>query len=223
MQTWRYPLPLGGSLVLTLDCSGALAKLARLEERIENPRPLLEAWAEDLRVSFGRQFAQGGDPAWRALAASTVAAKRGQGLPARTKSGKIPKRLLQNGRFGADNILIATGALRDSYRQLGAKGHVERIDLAAGTVFVGSALRTPDGRYSLARLHQQGTAPYEIRARVAKALRFSGRGSTIFRRAVRHPGVAARPVRLTPADRTLMQQQAAAFLRGRALARPTSS
>ncbi len=206
-MTVSVPLPFGARLIIECDTEAAVAMLHRLATR--DRRPLLEKVAALTRESLGEQFAAGG-PGWQALAASTVAAKRMAGLPPTGKGGKPLRRLMQGGTSGPGSILIASGTLRDSYRQKGARGHVEHIDAGSDTVEVGSQLPTPDGRYSLAAIHQGGTSPYTIRARNKKALAFTGRsGEGVLRRAVHHPGVAARPVVVTP---ELVEQETAALV-----------
>lgn len=167
-------------------------------DHLENMRPVLEHIARILREDAGREFATASNNQWQPLKPATVMAKMEKGLPPLTPKGRIPKRLMQNGSFGPTNILIATGALRDSYRKKGARGHVERIDAKAGTVYVGSRLRTPDGRYCLAMIHQYGTSPYMIFPRRARFLSYINEdGERVFRRHVRHPGLVPRPVRLS--------------------------
>jgi hypothetical protein len=172
-----------------------------LQDRLTNVAPVLNTIAGIIRKSFGEQFSAGGNPPWKDLAASTIAQKTAAGLPGRTAKGNIPWRLKQAGAFGPANKLIATGALRDSYRVKGAKGHLEDIDVAARTVRVGSDLKTPDGKYSLARIHQDGTRAYTIVAKNGKLLRFlASQGKTVYTRSVEHPGLVARPVRIREED-----------------------
>lgn len=196
-----YALPFGAKLVIESDIGGAIAQTAFRAEQLSNMAPVLNAIAGVLRLSLGRQFSEGGNPAWKELAPSTVLAKMAAGLPAKTAKGRIPWRLKQNGQFGPGGKLIASGALRDSYRVKGARGHVEAINLADGTVEVGSNLKTPDGSRSLAAIHQFGTRGYTIRARMGKMLSFMGARGMVFRKSVNHPGIAARPVTLTDGDR----------------------
>ena len=205
MSTFYVPIWGGCYLVIDLDATGAQAVLSRRIASGKDISPLLNAIARVMRESFGRNFAVGGDPPWRPLAPSTIRRKIAMGVPRLTKTGRIPKRLVQNGQFGPANILIATGALRDSYRQKGAKGHVEKIDEQHGTVEVGSRLKTPDGRYSLAAIHQFGTEASVRRRRMALSAGLARAGKAnaakkVAAKAGRGGGIPARPVRLTSDD-----------------------
>jgi phage gpG-like protein len=185
-------------VVLAIDCDTreATRLLETLAKRHEELGPVAKDVAKILREDLGEQFKQGGDPPWEPLKPSTLAAKMINGLPPKGKNGKVLPRLRQNG--GATSVLIATGALRDSYRQSGVRGHVEIIDEKTGAVEVGSQLPVPGGQVSLAAIHQYGTSPYTIVPRVARALRFIGsNGEQVLAKIVHHPGLPARPVRIT--------------------------
>jgi len=194
MPTWQIPLIGNAFLEIEVAVEDAIHYLEAREARLRDMGPALAEVARYMREAIGARFAEGGDPPWQQLAISTVLEKRGAGLPARTKKGNVPWRLKQQGQFGAANILIRTGALRDSYRRKGGRGHIENIDTAANTVEVGSSL-------PYARFHQHGTSPYIIRAKMGKRLSFMGsQGVPVFRHLVNHPGLPARPVLLTDKD-----------------------
>lgn len=170
----------------------------RLERRARSPEPLMRMVANQLRAVFRENFRAGGRPPWTPLAASTVMGKKMLGLPEtiRTPTGRKPRRLMQrdplSGRLQleASNILIRTGRLRDSVGQSYHPDHITRIH--GWTVEVGT--RVPYAKY-----HQEGTPPYTIRPREAKALRFVGNdGEWVFAREVRHPGLPARPFLTVP-------------------------
>ena len=207
MSEIRIPIgSTGATFCIEIDTAACERSIEATVARTRDMGPLLKRIATIMRQGYGEQFSAGGDPMWKPLARSTVAAKISAGLPARTAKGRIPWRLKQRGAFGPGNILIASGALRDSYRRMGAKGHVERIDASAGTVEVGSDLKTAGGA-NLAAIHQYGTSPYTIRPRLAKALAFRGAsGEDLFRRVVHHPGLTARPVRMTAGMKTAIDQ-----------------
>lgn len=208
MTQRRIRLPFGAAIVIETDDEQAMALLAARVDRLTQIGPLLERWAKIMRDAYGDRFKQGGDPAWKPLAASTVASKSGAGLPARTPKGRVPWRLKQQGQFGPANILIRSGALRDSYRRKGARGHVEQIDAGAGTVSVGSNL-------PYAKFHQAGTRAYVIRPVKSKALAFMGADGMIhIARSVHHPGLTARPVTITPDDIQQMRTAALDFVGG---------
>jgi hypothetical protein len=162
-----------------------------------------------MREAYGRDFEQGGIPHWTPLKPATIRRKQALGLPKLSPSGRIPRRLVQRGNFSASNILIETGKLRDSYRQKGVTGHVEIFDVEHGTVEVGSRLKTPDGKYSLAAIHQHGTQGSTYRRRMAKAAGLMKAGgkknmrqaNKLKARAASGGGIPARPVTLTADDR----------------------
>jgi hypothetical protein len=210
MIALEVPLPFGARLTIEIECDDAVAMLAQLEKRASDLEPVLKQMAAIIREDLGHAFEVGG-PGWKPLAASTIAAKRMAGVPSLTGKGNVPRRLVQNGSFGAANILIATGALRDSYRRKGARGHIEKIDAKAGTVEVGSSL-------PIAKYHQKGTNPYEIRAKMAKALCFTGSsGEAILRHAVHHPGLAARPVVLSEEAQKKLGEAVRSWMRGESI------
>jgi len=212
MSAWIVPLPYGAQLVIETNIEHVVEYLKKRGQPMSDLTPLLKDIAKLMREGLGRRFADAGAGTWAELAASTRAAKTMAGLPPLTPKGRIPRRLKQNGEFGAANILIATGALRDAYRQKGAKGHIERIDAKAGTVEVGAKIILPSG-YDLAAIHQFGTKPYIIVAKMAKSLAFPGsKGATIFRHSVHHPGLKARPVFLTPEEQDQIRKTVQDYL-----------
>ena len=84
-------------------------------------------------------------------------------------------------RQGSSAILQDTGRLKQSFvKKLGS----DRVDV--GT------------EEKKAKWHHEGTKPFDIRPRSAKVLRFVTAGGIVFTRAVRHPGLPARP--LLPSD-----------------------
>lgn len=122
----------------------ATSWLRATEIRLQDRTTFWKAVGGVMRESFRRNFAQGGRPAWQPLKRRTVAGKASflskKPSPPFSKKGVYPKRLLQNGQGGPQSILIRTGALRDSWVQQGARGHVEQV-LAGGLKFlIGSAL-----------------------------------------------------------------------------------
>jgi hypothetical protein len=165
-----------------------------------------------MRNDFREQFRAGGIPkAWATLSPNTVAAKRGMGLPGKSAKGRIFWRLKQQGEYGPASILIATGALRDSYGVKGAKGHIEKIDPAKNELVIGSALK-------IAQYHQYGTpGPYRIAPVAKKALAFMTSGGWTIRRSVMHPGLRARPVVVTDYAKSKMVEAMQRWLEGATL------
>jgi phage gpG-like protein len=162
--------------------------------------------ANRLRAAFRENFREGGRPPWAPLAPSTVWGKKMLGLPEtiRTPTGRKPRRLMQREpisgqlQLSASNILIRSGRLRDSVGQSYHPDHVTRIhgwQLEVGT-------KVPYAVY-----HQEGTRPYTIHPREAKALRFVGNnGDWVFAKQVHHPGLPARPF-LTLTDEDIREIQ----------------
>lgn len=210
MQTERHiPLPMGRVLILTTDTTGAMRTLAMRRERLRRLTPLLRRILTVMRQDFQQQFLEGGNPAWKPLAASTIAKKAAAGLPARTAKGRIPTRLVQNGQFGPGNILIETGRLRDAWSRRDSKDHLESVDSANGSVRIG-----PRPEFDLARWHQRGTPPRTITARRKNALAFITQKGMIVRRSVNHPGLPARPVRVTERAQDLIKVTARSYFGG---------
>lgn len=185
-------------VAVSCDFAAAQRRFEIIQKRHEDYAPVVKDIARIIRRDLAAQFSSGGEPPWQALKPSTLAAKRFAGLPpkmARNRNLVMP-RLRQNG--GATNVLIATGALRDSYVRKGARGHFEETDPKTAKVVVGSQLKTRDTNAPLAVIHQFGTSPYVILPRRARRLAFIGSGGYyVFRRSVRHPGLPARPVGIT--------------------------
>lgn len=197
MQTkYVIALPLGVKLILSSDTETALSQLRLVQFQLLHTKPLLQQATTILRLDAREQFAEGGNPAWKPLAPSTIAAKQAAGLPANLKSGRIPRRLIQNGGFGgATSILVASGKLRDSWSRKDAAGHFEGVNEAAGTAEIGSSL-------PVAVFHQQGTKPFTISPKAGRVLSFMGAGGRVFsKKPIQHPGLAARPVVVTDAAR----------------------
>ena len=155
---------------------------------------LLSALTAILRVDAARQFQVGGDPAWPQNAPSTIAAKRELNLPARTPAGNVPTRLMQNGKFGAENANgISSGRRRDAWVRKDSVDHFEETDEVAGTAFIGSSV-------PYEATVQNGSRAHVITPRDGKVLAFMGAsGNVQFARSVNHPGSAARPVRVSQA------------------------
>lgn len=190
---FQFPLPFGMRGSCGFDAASVLADIRRRAAAVSpsGRRRLLTLWGAIARQDFREQFSVGGKPSWKALAPSTVAAKQAAGLPPTGKNGRVLPRLKQNGTVGPANILIATGKLRDSYVQASNPDHIEEINEATGTLVEGS-------KNKLAMIHQQGTRPYMIQPKTARALAFMADGGRpIVRRLVNHPGLAARPVTIT--------------------------
>lgn len=196
----EIPLPGGAILTVEIDTRELDAELALRRRRLSDVAPLLSQVAALMRADLRRQFAQGGEPAWKGLSAATVARKTLQGLPARTAKGRVPWRLKQNGRFESTNILIATGRLRDSYGRKDSKDHFEEIDTKNATVRVGS-------KVEYAAAHQDG-----LPARTGQ--RRTKHGTT----PVRLPALPARPLTVTDRCEQEIRGLVAAYFDAPALA-----
>lgn len=106
----------------------------------------LEAAAPILREDIRHQFQSGGIPAWQALSPATIAAKRAAGYPRKPRRGE-PSAMLQNGKFGPENILMRTGALFESWTDVQNPFHIETI--TEDSITLGSDL-------PYAAVHQMG-------------------------------------------------------------------
>ena len=211
MIEFRLPVAPGVTLKVTWQPERAAQVLDDIANNVHTrKREFLEAVGQLMRRSYAANFAQAGRPHWQELAASTVAGKQSmmrKGMfPPTTKSGRIPRRLMQvnlrTGVSGVDpfTILVVTGALRDSYAQKGARGNVTEIGEDAA--FFGSQLtiqRTlrPD----------QPVKPYHILTKKAVRLRRQGHSvSALIPLALIHergaPGahIPARPVAVLQAE-----------------------
>lgn len=146
MPEYRIPIfNVGGKqacVVVTINPDEAVTVLRDMEVRLKDKDPLWNQVGAAARKDFARKFAQGGNPRWAPLADRTKAHKlrliKKGAIPPKTKTGQAPRRLLQDGQFTEGTILIRTGALRDSWVQKGARGHIEAVE--GGEFFVGSQL-----------------------------------------------------------------------------------
>ena len=207
------PLPGGARLVIRSETTVATRQISAVRERLNARRLLLENIEAAIRVDAGEQFSCGGNPAWKALAPSTVFQKAFAGLPPSGKpypSGKqrILPRLKQLGSVSPANILIGSGKLRDSYRRKNDPNHIAIFDERQMTVRSGSKL-------PYAPVHQTGgRAPYRISARNARFLVWQTATGPVFRRSVWHPPLPMRAIVITQAGRAKIRQVVASHLGG---------
>jgi phage gpG-like protein len=196
-------LPFGGTIYLRIDDTALQQELDLLLKQLDDPRPMWREIATIMRRSFATTFKVGGRPRWAPLKRGTVTAKKVDSrIPYSSYNGvrmRARIRRLEQARAegssmmarSSRNILIATGALRDSWAQKSAD-HVERI----------SKERLEEGsKNRVASIHEFGTgiygsrhSPFIIRPQRARALRFWGPGGIVFAKSVENPGVPARPV-----------------------------
>lgn len=205
-----FRLPGGVRLVLSVDGEAAQVRLSATRGFLADLAPLLKLMAGVIRAELRQTFKDGGTPdnRWQRLRPSTVAEKAFAGLPGMTGKGNIPRRLIQQGNFSPANILMRTGALRDSWGVKNNPGHMEQIDARAGTVRIGSKL--PYAGY-----HQSGTRPYTIEAKPGHALAFTvAGGKRLFRGKVNHPGLPARPVTLSKNGIARLRDVATQYISG---------
>lgn len=185
------PIPAGARI----DPSAVLDELALVRRALLDLRPVWRQAGTIMRRSFAANFREGGRPdKWAPLAPNTVAAKQhfgaALGFPYASAQGiRRVRRLRQisNGIYARSlsNILIAGGQLRDSYVQKNGD-HISRV----------SHQGFEEGSdHWLAPIHEYGTDPYEIRAKVTGGrLRFMTVQGFRSPRTVHHPGLPARPV-----------------------------
>ena len=116
------------------NVSDAQAYLSLVEQRMQ-PAKLLAGVAGILREDVLRQFRAGGIPPWQPLSPTTVREERRLGYPRVTRKGTPASRLMQQGRFGPENILIRTGALLSSWTDKTDPHHFEEV--TGDTVMIG--------------------------------------------------------------------------------------
>jgi len=107
---------------------------------------------------------------------------KNEGRPHKWKS--LSPNTIAGRRKGSRRILQDTGRLRLSSISQSAEGNI--------TVFRKNSLKM-GSRLNIASFHQEGTKPYTIVPKNAKALSFMTTGGRIFTKRVRHPGLTARP------------------------------
>jgi phage gpG-like protein len=165
-------LPLGVRVIQYTDIDATREVIRFQRRRLSDLTPFLKGVANIMRADFRRQFASAGDPKWTPLAASTIRQKARLGYPRLTAKGNIPRRLVQQGQFGAANILIRTGRLRDAWSRSDSADHYEKIDPKQATVRMGP---------------KTDTLPYAKTMQTGATIHLRGRTVVI----------PARPVRMT--------------------------
>lgn len=182
MPEYRFPLlTINGrsaAVVLSIDSADAVEYVREVAGRLENPEGLWNPVGAAARDDFRRKFATGGNPRWAPLADRTKNERSkliGKGtIPPKTPTGKIPRRLLQDGKFDEGTILIRTGRLRDSWVQKGARGHVEEVSGGGSEFFIGSQLTIQKELPPAA-----DEKPYQIFTKKARKLRARGQTVTV--------------------------------------------
>ncbi len=174
------------SMPMLVKDFGLWDDLDELAERNQNLRPLLDRWQVWMTRSLALNFIHEGRPKKWAVLAKTTIFGR---------------------RKQSSRILQDTGRLRMSVMTRGAKGNVTRI--TANSLIMGTSLKQ-------AAWLQYGTAPYTIRPRKGKALRFKvGRNAYAYATIVHHPGLVARPfIGIQKEDEVEMQRLATEFALG---------
>lgn len=214
----RVDLGNGASVGVRVNTGEAVRVLQDMRDRLSHMRPFYTVLGNILRAAWRRNFQAGGIPAWQPLAPSTIAQKKGMGLPAPGKTGKPLRRLSQNGNFGPDNILIRTGKMRDALCQRGSAGNLTIINDDGG--FYGI---NPDV-IPYAAIHEFGGSRwYHIYPVKAKALAWmGGEGYMIFRLHVYHPPLPRRPMTtLLDDDFTKISEAGVEHVQGSGMAGPT--
>lgn len=198
MAYYFVELPFGARFFLKVDGIEVLDDVEALQKALSDLRPVWKKAANITRRSFAENFRMGGRPKWAPLKAGTIMGKQFNeaftyaSMRARARISRLQQ--MRNGRMqrSATNILIVSGALRDSYVQKGAN-HIERISK--------KGLESGSDHY-LAPFHEYGTGEkgpegksFVIVPKRAQALRwFGGGGNPIFAKKVINPGVPPRPV-----------------------------
>ena len=161
------------SVQISVNTTLGQAKIERLLKAVE-PRTLLNVIGARLLFHVNESFNTRGRGAWAPLSPLTLALRK----------------------RGGDMPLQDTGRLKGSYvSEQGGPGTDYSTD-GQTYVEVGSNVKTPDGKYSLAKIHEFGTGPYTIRVKRAKVLAAQTRSGNwiMFGKQVNHPGIPARPV-----------------------------
>lgn len=188
------------------DLRDLAARLKESEAFFKSPTPLLKAWGVTVLGEIDRNFQAGGRPAWKPLAASTIAARR-QG-----KGGGSAQPLQDTGALrksfdysvAGRTLTVFSNAVTAVFAEFGTRAHA----IVAKTA---QALAIPTGAFTLAGLGGSRATgrgsfiftpkagqkiPKRLRGRVGKAVApFKG---VIFRKRVNHPGTVPRPVLPTP-------------------------
>lgn len=206
----------GAYFGIRMTTGEATEELKRLQDRLAHQRPFYTKVGNIFRAAMRRNFAAGGNPAWTPLAPSTLAEKAASGFPdpnARTKTGRIAKRLMQNGGFGPGNILIRTGRMRDAIAQRGAPGNVS--DIKDDGAYFGI---NPDV-VPYAAVHEYGgQGEYDILPKAGKRLAFMGADGYVVLpvgRGVRHPPLPQRRMTtMTDEDIVRIEQAAVDHISG---------
>lgn len=187
------------------DVAPLVQQLTAVKTLAGSPAPLVKAWGTEVLAFVGETFRRGGQPAWKPLAASTVAARR-QG------KGSGPAQILRNTGAYQRSFDLRTEPTRAvvfstspiaPFQEFGTKGPYPIVpknakalalpflpgrDAGKGTAGTGKA-----GRFSLAGIGRGGKS----RASGKKVAAYS---NVSFRKKVMHPGLAKRPVFPTPAQ-----------------------
>jgi len=195
---YRIPIYGNAAIVIDIDASELLTDVDGIIQRAEHLAPFYAAVANIARARFRQNFKDAG-PGWQALAPSTVAAKQALNLPGQLrtpKRGIFPPRLKQQGGYGAAEILIRGGKMRDALGVRGAPGNITEISDD------GAVLGIDPSVVPYAAVHEfGGRGTYPITPRFAKALAFMGsQGQMLYRRRVMHPPLPARPMTNLTAD-----------------------
>ena len=113
-----------------MDLSDQIRRFQGMVDALEtkNRNSLLEGGVADIiRQDVNEQFAQGGDPRWVPLAASTIKQKMSGGQPRAMRFGTTSALVSQRGEVSPANILISSGLLRKSWTEKGALFHVCKV------------------------------------------------------------------------------------------------
>lgn len=193
----------GVGITLPKNLAPLLAQLRTAEQELRNPERLLKAWGVTVLQAVDQNFRDQGNPKWKPLAPSTIAARRkgkGGGSPQILQDTTVlrrsfdftttPKRVTA---FSRDpKAVFHEFGTAGPYAIRAKHGKVLAIPVGPKTL-AGLGRSTPTGRGSFLFTPGPGQRiPRRFRGRVGKAvLPFS---SLIFRTEVHHPGLVARPM-----------------------------
>jgi phage gpG-like protein len=199
MQTIWINGPFGVRFFVRVNEDEAVSLVDQVKSGLSDLKPFFKQQAGRMRKSFAENFFQGGRPdKWAPLSQGTIAGKNKNPsavygrLANRIRVSKFAQMHGGVAKRSTANILILTGALRDSYVEEGSN-HVEQVS-QSGLVIGSQDPKAAFHEYGTG-LHGPNRSTFTIRPIRAKSLRFfTHGGGTVFAKSVQNPGVPARPV-----------------------------
>jgi phage gpG-like protein len=164
---------------VTVDASKAIKKLKSINSDLKFP-VVLGVIGKRVLKWVNQNFKDAGtENRWAPLSPNTIANRRAGKITQSQGAVRFRGRDVVGSAIGLSGgrPLMDTGGLMQSFVD-----EVSGESVAVGTV------------NKIAKIHQEGTGPYIIRPKNAKRLVFLTAGGVRFKKAVRHPGIPARPM-----------------------------